>query len=100
MALRRHARTPAPVKSEAQADSKYQLTVADAAGNIKNYIGSASGDKQVLTFLNVDLGLPGKGSTSTAWLAVTAASDAPVGITSLKFSVGRHDSPSTSLDVV
>lgn len=85
---------------ESQAGSKYQLTVADAAGNIKNYVGSSSGDKQVLTFLNVDLALPGKGSTSTAWLAVTAASDAPLGMTSLKFSVGRHDSPSTSLDVV
>lgn len=78
---------------------EYLLTVMDANGVLTQHTGFASSDGHSLSFRQVDLALPGKGSTSAAWISVAAAADAPVGDTALDFSVGGEGSASTPVHV-
>lgn len=78
---------------------QYLLTVMDANGTLTQHIGLASADGHSLSFPQIDLALPGKGSTSVAWISVAAAPDAPVGDTALDFSVGGEGSASTPIKV-
>jgi hypothetical protein len=71
----------------------YQLPVYDAAGQTTPYMGKLSEDGTTLVFSEVDLGLPG---TSVMWVAAAAGHDAPLGATSLAFTVGGKTCPSTS----
>ncbi|MEU7137349.1 SMP-30/gluconolactonase/LRE family protein [Streptomyces sp. NPDC046261] len=84
----------------AEHGSRYQLTVLDAHNVSTAYDGTLSPDGQSLTFDNVDLALPAKGSASTAWVAVKAAPDAPFGTTNVTFRLAGRTSPSTSVHVV
>ncbi|MEV0117242.1 hypothetical protein AB0H77_29065 [Streptomyces sp. NPDC050844] len=85
----------------AEGNSLYQLAV-QAAGQEESvrYVGTLSPDGQTLTFDNVNLALSGKGSTSRAWVALKATSDAPLGVDALTFRVGDQSSPSTPVHVV
>ncbi|WP_345600965.1 hypothetical protein [Streptomyces coacervatus] len=74
----------------------YQLTVQNARQETRQYIGSLSEDGTSLVFSNVDLELPG---TTVMWVAVSAGHDAPLGSTSLTFTVGGKTSPSTTIVV-
>ncbi|MEU2501471.1 hypothetical protein ABZ765_25360 [Streptomyces pseudogriseolus] len=73
-----------------------QLTVQNAAGETTRYPGSLSADGTSLTFSNGDLQLPG---TTVMWVGVGAGHDAPLGASSLTFSVGGRDSRSTTVVV-
>ncbi|MER5782923.1 hypothetical protein ABT104_14550 [Streptomyces mobaraensis] len=78
----------------------YQLTVMDARFATTSYTGTLQDDGQTLTFEGVYLALHGKGSTSTAWVAVKAQPDAPVpSDVTLTFRVGDQTSPSTLIHV-
>ncbi|MEW2513885.1 hypothetical protein [Streptomyces sp. NPDC046870] len=77
----------------------YQLTVLDSDGALKNFLGQLSPDGQTLTFSKVNLALPGKTSTSTAWVAVKAVDPNTTGRTSLTFQVGSQTSQSTPIEV-
>ncbi|MFJ8387692.1 hypothetical protein ACIQ9Q_24820 [Streptomyces sp. NPDC094438] len=79
-------------------DNRYQLTVLGADQSTRYYPGTLDG--QTLTFENVDLALPGKGSLSTLWIAVKAADNAPLGDTYLNFRVGDRAPVSTPFRVV
>ncbi|MFE3183070.1 NHL repeat-containing protein [Streptomyces violascens] len=85
----------------AEGNSLYRLTV-QAAGHEESasYVGMLSPDGQSLTFDNVNPALSGEGSTSRAWVAVRATSDAPLGVDALTFRVGDQTSPSTPVHVV
>ncbi|MFI1769156.1 hypothetical protein ACH41H_44995 [Streptomyces sp. NPDC020800] len=74
----------------------YQLTVQNADGETAQYTGTLSEDGTSLTFSDVDLQLPG---TTVMWVAVSAGHDAPLGATSLTFTVGGKTSPSTTIVV-
>ncbi|MDX3733746.1 hypothetical protein [Streptomyces caniscabiei] len=74
----------------------YQLTVQNANGETTPYTGSLSADGTSLVFSDVDLELPG---TTVMWVAVSANHDAPLGATSLTFTVGGKTSPSTTVVV-
>ncbi|WP_316528261.1 hypothetical protein [Kitasatospora brasiliensis] len=78
----------------------HQLTVRDATGNDTQYHGTVSVDGQSLTFTNVDLRVPSGQSQSVMWVCVSADSTAPLGPTSVEFSIGTRTSPSTTLDIV
>ncbi|MFD3582560.1 RICIN domain-containing protein [Streptomyces sp. NPDC058683] len=84
----------------AEGNPGYLLTIQDAGGATTSYAGNLSPDGQTLTFTNVDLALPGKGSTSRAWIPVRALPTAPLGDTSLSFTVGDQTSPSTPMHIV
>ncbi|MGW2368505.1 hypothetical protein ACWCZ5_23355 [Streptomyces sp. NPDC001667] len=72
----------------------YQLTVFGGAV----YQGQLSADLMTLTFDDVDLdGAPGP--EKVLWVAVSAGHDAPLGATSLTFTVGGKSSPSTPIVV-
>lgn len=77
----------------------YQLTVLDSHGAQKNHLGDLSADGQTLTFKNVRLGLSGKASTSTVWVAVKASNKATPGHTSVTFRVGHRTGHSTTINV-
>lgn len=77
-----------------------QRTVESASGRAMTYTGSQSDDGQSLTFSSVDLALPGSGSESVMWVAVSASSDAPVGTTILTFTVGNQTSESAPRVIV
>ncbi|MEU2402344.1 hypothetical protein ABZ767_20565 [Streptomyces pseudogriseolus] len=74
----------------------YQLTVLNAAGETTRYSGGLSEDGSSLIFSNVDLQLPG---TTVMWVGVGAGHDAPLGASSLTFTVGGRDSRSTTIVV-
>ncbi|MEU0218658.1 hypothetical protein ABZ281_27715 [Streptomyces sp. NPDC006265] len=74
----------------------YQLTVQNANGQTTLYMGSLSDDGTSLVFSDVDLELPG---TTVMWVGVSAGHDAPLGATSLTFTVGGKTSPSTTVVV-
>ncbi|MDF2269348.1 hypothetical protein P2Q00_28475 [Streptomyces coacervatus] len=74
----------------------YQLTVQTADGQTTPYMGSLSEDGTSLVFSDVDLKLPG---TTLMWVAVSAGHNAPLGSTSLTFTVGGKTSPSTTIVV-
>lgn len=80
-------------------DPDHQLTVLDAQGATTAYVGTLSDDGQSLNFDGVDPRLPGLGSSSVMWVAVSAAADAALASTSLLFSVGGQESPSTPVNV-
>ncbi|MFJ8387694.1 hypothetical protein ACIQ9Q_24840 [Streptomyces sp. NPDC094438] len=85
----------------AEGNPGYQLTVMDEQGGFHSRSdGTLSPDGQTLTFENVDLYLPRKGSVSTVWVAAKASSGSPVGTTNLTFEVGPRTSPSTPIRVV
>ncbi|MEU4490196.1 hypothetical protein AB0H94_35900 [Streptomyces purpurascens] len=72
----------------------YQLTVQNASQEITQYTGALSADGTSLVFTGVDLKLPG---TTVMWVAVSAGHDAPLGSTSLTFTVGGKTSRSTTI---
>ncbi|MEU1408003.1 hypothetical protein ABZ471_37765 [Streptomyces sp. NPDC005728] len=74
----------------------YQLTVLTADLQTTPYPGALSEDGTSLVFSHVDLGLPG---TTVMWVAVSAGHGAPLGATSLTFTVGGKPSPSTTIVV-
>ncbi|KUN03556.1 hypothetical protein AQI95_24040 [Streptomyces yokosukanensis] len=74
----------------------YQLTVQNTDGETAQYTGTLSEDGTSLAFSDVDLELPG---TAIMWVAVSAGHDAPLGATSLTFTVGGKPSPSTTIVV-
>ncbi|MEU6392383.1 hypothetical protein [Streptomyces sp. NPDC046939] len=74
----------------------YQLTVQNAAGHLTRYPGALSEDGTTLTFTDVDLHLPG---TTVLWVGVSAGHGAPLGATSLAFTVSGKPSRSTTLVV-
>jgi len=74
----------------------YQLTVQNANGQTTLYMGSLSDDGTSLVFSDVDLELPG---TTVMWVGVSAGHEAPLGATSLTFTVGGKTSPSTTVVV-
>ncbi|MEU5127485.1 hypothetical protein [Streptomyces mobaraensis] len=75
------------------------LTVRDAHGKTTAYPGNPSPDGRSLTFRGVDPALPGKGSASTAWVAVRASCGARPGNTALVFCLGDAASPSTTVRI-
>ncbi|MFI0776146.1 hypothetical protein [Streptomyces sp. NPDC021212] len=83
-----------------QDNPDHQLTVWDAGGNTTVYMGTISDDGQTLTFTDVDLAIPNAGSTSVMWVCVSAADDTPPGPTSLEFTIGDRNSPSTTINVI
>ncbi|MFI0776147.1 hypothetical protein [Streptomyces sp. NPDC021212] len=83
-----------------QDNPDHQLTVWDAGGNTTVYMGTISDDGQTLTFTDVDLAIPNAGSTSVMWVCVSAADDTPAGPTSVEFTVGDRNSPSTTINVI
>ncbi|MFI1769153.1 hypothetical protein ACH41H_44980 [Streptomyces sp. NPDC020800] len=74
----------------------YQLTVQKADGETAQYTGTLSEDGTSLAFSDVDLQLPG---TTIMWVAVSAGHEAPLGATSLTFTVGGKTSLSTTVVV-
>ncbi|MFI9234983.1 hypothetical protein [Streptomyces sp. NPDC053079] len=78
----------------------YLLTVLDARGHTNTYRGILSSDGRAVTFEGVDPALSGKGSKSTAWLAVKASDNARLGETRLTYCVGDQASGSTPIRVV
>ncbi|MFD3582556.1 hypothetical protein [Streptomyces sp. NPDC058683] len=74
----------------------YQLTVQTAGQAATPYTGTLSEDGSSLVFTNVDPKLPG---TTLMWVGVSAGHDAPLGSTSLTFTVGGKTSPSTTVVV-
>ncbi|MFD3582555.1 hypothetical protein [Streptomyces sp. NPDC058683] len=74
----------------------YQLTVQTAGQAATRYTGTLSEDGTSLAFTNVDPGLPG---TTVMWVAGSAGHEAPLGTTSLTFTVGGKTSPSTTIVV-
>ncbi|MEU3662513.1 hypothetical protein AB0E77_22620 [Streptomyces sp. NPDC032940] len=74
----------------------YQLTLQSAAGETTRCPGSLSEDGTSLTFSGVDLQLPG---TTVMWVGVGADHDAPLGASSLTFTVGGRYSRSTTVVV-
>ncbi|MGW7820085.1 hypothetical protein ACWGLF_18575 [Streptomyces puniciscabiei] len=79
-----------------QALADYQLTVQDPSGRTTPYMGRLSEDGATLVFSDVDLNLPG---TAVMWVAVSAVHNAPLGATSLAFTVAGKPSPSTTVVV-
>ncbi|MGI5528309.1 hypothetical protein ACQEVX_13100 [Streptomyces syringium] len=75
----------------------HQLTVQNTSGQTTSYTGVLSADGTTLVFSDVDLALPG---TTVMWVAVSAGHDAPLGATSLTFTVGGKTSPSTTIVVM
>ncbi len=84
----------------AEGNPGYMLTIQGAHGTQKTFPGAPSADGQSITFKNVDLALPGKGSESRAWVAVRASGNAPLGETHLNFQVGDQATSSTPIHVV
>ncbi|MFI1769154.1 hypothetical protein ACH41H_44985 [Streptomyces sp. NPDC020800] len=80
----------------AQTLADYQLTVQNTGHETAQYVGSLSEDGTSLVFSDVDLQLPG---TTVMWVAVSAGHDAPLGATSLTFTVGGKPSRSTTIVV-
>ncbi|UQA93700.1 RCC1 domain-containing protein [Streptomyces halobius] len=78
----------------------HMLTVMDPVRGINHFPGNLSTDGQTLTFNNVDLALPQRGSWSRAWVAVKASPDALLGDTNLTFQIGDRTGPSTPIHVV
>ncbi|MGK5640804.1 hypothetical protein ACSNOK_21190 [Streptomyces sp. URMC 126] len=78
----------------------HQLTVMRADGHTTAHMGSVSDDGQALTFTGIDLEIPGDGSRSALWVCVSAAADTPPGPTSVRFTVGDVDAPSTTIEVL
>ncbi|MBZ4323398.1 hypothetical protein [Streptomyces huiliensis] len=76
------------------------LTVQDAHGKTTAYPGNPSPDGRSLTFQGVDPALSGKGTASTAWVAVRAGDGARPGSTALAFCLGDAASPSTTVRIV
>ncbi|MGK5640369.1 hypothetical protein ACSNOK_18935, partial [Streptomyces sp. URMC 126] len=76
------------------------LTVRDADGRTTAYPGHPAPDGRSLTFQGVDPALSGKGTESTAWVAVTAAGGARPGTSGLLFCLGEATSPSTTVRIV
>ncbi|MFD8818205.1 hypothetical protein ACFV23_43640 [Streptomyces sp. NPDC059627] len=74
----------------------YQLTVQKPDQEPTPYTGTLSEDGTSLVFTNVDPGLPG---TTVMWVAVSAGHEAPLGTTSLTFTVGGRPSLSTTVVV-
>ncbi|MFB7507881.1 hypothetical protein [Streptomyces broussonetiae] len=74
----------------------YQLTVQDPSGQTTPHMGKLSEDGATLVFSDVDLNLPG---TAVMWVAVSAGHNAPLGATSLAFTVAGKPSPSTTVVV-
>ncbi|MER6075111.1 hypothetical protein ABT187_41205 [Streptomyces sp. NPDC001817] len=74
----------------------YQLTVQDPVGRTTPHTGKLSEDGATLVFSDVDLNLPG---TSVMWVAVSAGHNAPLGATSLTFTVAGKSSASTTVVV-
>ncbi|MFI0269669.1 hypothetical protein [Streptomyces luteogriseus] len=74
----------------------YQLTVQNTEGAITRYRGTLSEDGTSLQFKDVDLDLPG---TTVTWVGVSADHSAPLGATSLTFTVGGKASASTTVVV-
>jgi hypothetical protein len=74
----------------------YQLTVQNANGETTPYTGNLAEDGKSLVFSDVDLEMPG---TTVMWVGVSAGHDAPLGATSLAFTVGGKTSPSTTIVV-
>ncbi|MCC3767668.1 hypothetical protein [Streptomyces sp. UNOC14_S4] len=84
----------------AEGSPGYQLTVMDEQGNLHHRAdGLLSADGQTLTFENVELFLPRRGSASTLWVAVKASPGSPISSTELTFGVGPRTSPSTPIRV-
>ncbi|MEU6389565.1 DUF642 domain-containing protein [Streptomyces sp. NPDC046939] len=77
----------------------YRLTVLTSGGHQNQYAGTLSEDGQTLTFDKVDLGLAGKGTTSTLWLPVSADGNATPGDTSLTFRIGGRSGSSSRIHV-
>ncbi|MBZ4321225.1 hypothetical protein [Streptomyces huiliensis] len=75
----------------------HQLTVQTGDGQTTPYTGTLSPDGTTLTFTDVDLALPG---TTVMWVAASAGHDAPLGTTSLDFTVGGKNSPCTTTVVM
>ncbi|MFI0740480.1 hypothetical protein ACH4PU_20670 [Streptomyces sp. NPDC021100] len=75
------------------------LTVRDAHGKTTAYPGNPSPDGRSLTFQGVGPALSGKGSVSTAWVAVRAGGGARPGNTALVFCLGDATSPSTPVRI-
>ncbi|MFE4514854.1 hypothetical protein ACFRMQ_11770 [Kitasatospora sp. NPDC056783] len=74
----------------------HQLTVQNHPQPPTAYMGTLSADGLSLTFSNVDLELP---DTSTLWVAVSAGSSAPLGTSSVSFTVAGQTSPSNPVIV-
>ncbi|GAA3169948.1 MULTISPECIES: hypothetical protein [Streptomyces] len=72
-----------------------QLTVLNDPG--PPYTGTLSPDGQSLTFTNV--APPSPGSDYVLYVGVSAVASAPLGISSLTFNVGGHQSASTPVEV-
>ena len=88
------------LRFEAEAGTAYGLTVCGADGTLRLYFGVLSPDRQSLTFSDVDLGFEALGDEVKLWVAVTASSTAPLGNTSLQFTIGDQIANSTAITVV